>query len=116
VSLRHREQARGNVSRHIGWQLRILKSRRAFFPPAVFLRPQGGLAKRNPPSFLSLFGPPHEPVESVIETLNVVLHFGTVRFAFDDPLRTSTVHCGNDFDVGFSPYQSARLSRYNPVF
>jgi hypothetical protein len=23
------------------------------------------------------------------------------------------VHCGNDFDAGFSPYQSTRLSRYN---
>ena len=32
-----------------------------------------------------------------------------------DPTATLAVHCGNGFDVGFSPYQSARLSRYNPV-
>jgi len=32
-----------------------------------------------------------------------------------DPKRTIAVHCGNGFDVGFSPYQSTRLSRYNPV-
>jgi len=25
------------------------------------------------------------------------------------------VHCGNDFDAGFSPYQSTRLNRYNAV-
>jgi hypothetical protein len=28
-----------------------------------------------------------------------------------DPTATLTVHCGNGFDAGFSPYQSARLSR-----
>ena len=32
-----------------------------------------------------------------------------------DPKRTIAVHCGNGFDVGFSPYQSTRLSRYNVV-
>jgi hypothetical protein len=30
-----------------------------------------------------------------------------------DPSATLAVHCGNDFNVGFSPYQSTRLSRYN---
>jgi hypothetical protein len=31
------------------------------------------------------------------------------------PIREATlaVHCGNGFDAGFSPYQSARLSRKN---
>ena len=29
--------------------------------------------------------------------------------------RTLALHCGNGFDVGFSLYQSTRLSRYNPV-
>jgi hypothetical protein len=28
-----------------------------------------------------------------------------------DPTATLTVHCGNVFDAGFSPYQSTRLSR-----
>jgi hypothetical protein len=28
-----------------------------------------------------------------------------------DPLATLAVRCGNGFDAGFSPYQSARLSR-----
>jgi hypothetical protein len=28
-----------------------------------------------------------------------------------DPSATLAVHCGNGFDAGFSPYQSARLSR-----
>jgi hypothetical protein len=32
-----------------------------------------------------------------------------------DPTATLAVHCGNGFDAGFSPYQSTRLSRYNPV-
>jgi len=32
-----------------------------------------------------------------------------------DPTATLAVHCGNGFDAGFSPYQSARLSRYNAV-
>jgi hypothetical protein len=27
-----------------------------------------------------------------------------------DPKRTSAVHCGNGFDVGFRPYQSTRLN------
>jgi hypothetical protein len=30
-----------------------------------------------------------------------------------DPTATFAVHCGNGFDASFSPYQSARLSRYN---
>jgi ribosomal protein RSM22 (predicted rRNA methylase) len=30
-----------------------------------------------------------------------------------DPQETLDVRCGNGFDVGFSLYQSARLSRYN---
>jgi len=30
-----------------------------------------------------------------------------------DPTATLAVHCGNGFDGGFSPYQCARLSRYN---
>ena len=29
------------------------------------------------------------------------------------PTATLAVHCGNDFDAGFSPYQSTHLSRYN---
>jgi hypothetical protein len=29
----------------------------------------------------------------------------------NDPERTLAVHCGNDFDAGFSPYRSTRLSR-----
>jgi hypothetical protein len=39
----------------------------------------------------------------------------TASAAFDanDPSATLAVHCGNGFDAGFSPYQSARLSRYN---
>jgi hypothetical protein len=32
-----------------------------------------------------------------------------------DPKRTLAVHCRNVFDAGFSPYQSAHLSRYNPA-
>jgi hypothetical protein len=32
-----------------------------------------------------------------------------------DPSATLAVHCDNGFDAGFSPYQSTRLSRYNPV-
>jgi hypothetical protein len=32
-----------------------------------------------------------------------------------DPTATLAVHCGNRFDAGFSPYQSASLSRYNPA-
>jgi hypothetical protein len=32
-----------------------------------------------------------------------------------DPTATLAVHCGNGFDAGFSPYQSARLRRYNTV-
>jgi hypothetical protein len=32
-----------------------------------------------------------------------------------DPSATLAVRCGNGFDVGFSPYQSTRLSRYNAV-
>jgi hypothetical protein len=30
-----------------------------------------------------------------------------------DPSPTLAVHFGNGFDAGFSPYQSALLSRYN---
>jgi hypothetical protein len=33
----------------------------------------------------------------------------------NDPTATLAVHCGKGFDAGFSPYQSTRLSRYNPV-
>jgi hypothetical protein len=29
----------------------------------------------------------------------------------NDPSATLAMHCGNDFDAGFDPYQSARLSR-----
>jgi hypothetical protein len=32
-----------------------------------------------------------------------------------DPQETLDVHCSKGFDVGFSPYQSTRLSRYNAV-
>jgi hypothetical protein len=28
-----------------------------------------------------------------------------------DPSATLALHCGNGFDAGFSPYQSARLNR-----
>jgi hypothetical protein len=35
--------------------------------------------------------------------------------AVDDPSATLAVHCGNDFDANFSPYQSVRLSRYDVV-
>jgi hypothetical protein len=37
------------------------------------------------------------------------------RYAAFDPTATLAVRCGNGFDAGFSPYQSTRLSRYNPV-
>src|ERR1039458_7726905 len=30
-----------------------------------------------------------------------------------DPSATFAVRCGNSFDAGFSPYQNARLSRYD---
>jgi hypothetical protein len=30
-----------------------------------------------------------------------------------DPERTLAADCGNGFDAGFCPYQSARLSRYD---
>jgi hypothetical protein len=33
----------------------------------------------------------------------------------NDPTATSAVHCGNGFDTGFSPYQSAQLNRYDAV-
>jgi hypothetical protein len=32
-----------------------------------------------------------------------------------DPSATLAVQCGNSFDAGFSPYQSARLNRYDAV-
>jgi hypothetical protein len=32
-----------------------------------------------------------------------------------DPTATLAVHCGNGFDIGFSPYQSTRLNRYDAV-
>jgi hypothetical protein len=32
-----------------------------------------------------------------------------------DPLRSWAVHCGNDFDARFEPYQSTHLSRYNAL-
>src|ERR1700720_1076172 len=43
------------------------------------------------------------------------VHGRTASAAFNanDPSATLAVHCGNGFDAGFSPYQSARLSRYN---
>jgi hypothetical protein len=36
----------------------------------------------------------------------------SARVVYDaiDPKRTSAVHCGNGFDVGFRPYQSTRLN------
>jgi hypothetical protein len=37
----------------------------------------------------------------------------SVSFDADDPSATLAVHCGNDFDAQFEPYQSTRLSRYN---
>ena len=36
---------------------------------------------------------------------------GLVPMSVNDPKRTLAVRCGNGFDAGFSPYQSARLSR-----
>jgi hypothetical protein len=38
----------------------------------------------------------------------ILVHDG---LSANDPKRTSAVHCGNDFDAGFSPYQSTHLSR-----
>jgi hypothetical protein len=32
-----------------------------------------------------------------------------------DPKQPLAVRCGNGFDAGFSPYQSARLSGYDAV-
>jgi hypothetical protein len=32
-----------------------------------------------------------------------------------DRTATLAVHCGNGFDAGFTPYQSARLNRYDAV-
>jgi hypothetical protein len=37
----------------------------------------------------------------------------SAAFDANDPQETLDVHCGNGFDAGFSPYQSARLKRYN---
>jgi hypothetical protein len=34
-----------------------------------------------------------------------------VDLSVNDPTATLAVHCGNRFDAGFSPYQSARLNR-----
>jgi hypothetical protein len=31
----------------------------------------------------------------------------------NDPTATFATHCGNGFDASLSPYQRARLSRYN---
>jgi hypothetical protein len=36
---------------------------------------------------------------------------GPIRAGAYDPSATLAVHCGNGFDGGFSPYQSARLRR-----
>jgi hypothetical protein len=33
----------------------------------------------------------------------------------NDPTATLAVHCGNRFDTDSSPYQSARLNRYDAV-
>src|SRR5450830_1400863 len=38
---------------------------------------------------------------------------GPAILVTQDPTATLAVHCGNVFDVGFSPYQSTRLSRYD---
>jgi len=35
---------------------------------------------------------------------------GLNKYAANDPTATLAVHCGNGFDVGFSPYQNTRLS------
>jgi hypothetical protein len=35
--------------------------------------------------------------------------------AANDPTATLAVHCGNDFDASFSPYQCTRLNRYDAV-
>jgi hypothetical protein len=42
-------------------------------------------------------------------------HLLALSFSGFDPTATLAVRCGNVFDVGFSPYQSTRLSRYNAV-
>jgi hypothetical protein len=38
-----------------------------------------------------------------------------VHMSAFDPKQTLAVRCGNGFDAGFSPYQSARLSGYDAV-
>jgi hypothetical protein len=37
----------------------------------------------------------------------ILAHDGSVAI---DPTATLAVHCGNGFDAGFDPYQSARLN------
>jgi hypothetical protein len=44
-----------------------------------------------------------------------VTTLGLNKYAANDSNATMAVHCGNNFDAGFSPYQSTRLSRYNAV-
>jgi hypothetical protein len=37
-------------------------------------------------------------------------NFSPDGLSADDPTATLAVHCGNGFDAGFDPYQSARLN------
>jgi hypothetical protein len=37
--------------------------------------------------------------------------FARDSLSANDPTATFAVHCGNGFDAGFSPYQSASFSR-----
>ena len=60
------------------------------------------LVRQRSPLLVSLLG--------VKRTYLIALHMS----AFD-PKRTLAVRCGNGFDAGFSPYQSARLSGYDAV-
>jgi hypothetical protein len=41
--------------------------------------------------------------------------FAAVHESESDPTATLAVHCGNDIDAGFSPYQSAQLNRYDAI-
>jgi hypothetical protein len=60
-----------------------------------------------------LFAAVHE--SALIGQERTKLDFSPRWFVANDPTATLAVHCGNGFDAGFSPYQSSRLSRYNPV-
>jgi hypothetical protein len=42
-------------------------------------------------------------------------HMLALSFSAFDPTATLAVHCGNDIDAGFSPYQSAQLNRYDAI-